>query len=187
VIPAVHKRGTNVVRLLGYLFGPGRHEEHEDPRLVAVWSGAGDLADLEPQIRGDGRSDVRRLADLLNQPVRAGLEPPALTVWHTSIRLHPTDRELPDQQWGHIAGEVMHAVGLAPHSDTRAVRWVAVRHAPDHIHLVATLVRQDRRIAWAWKDKRNAQRVCRELEERYNLYRVAPPGQAAGRGPHRES
>jgi hypothetical protein len=102
-----------------------------------------------------------------------------LTVWHTSIRLHPTDRELSDQQWGHIAGEVMHAVGLAAHGDTRAVRWVAVRHARDHIHLVATLVRQDRRTAWAWKDKRNAQQVCRELDERYNLYRVAPPGQGS--------
>jgi hypothetical protein len=176
VIPAVHKRGTNVARLLGYLFGPGRHEEHQDPHLVAAWNGAGDLADLEPPIRGDGRRDVHRLADLLNQPVRAGLKPPPVTVWHTSIRTHPTDRKLSDQQWGHIAGEVMNAVGLAPHGDTRAVRWVAVRHAPDHIHLVATLVRQDRRTAWAWKDKRNTQRVCRELEERYNLYRVAPPG-----------
>jgi len=179
VIPAVHKRGTNVARLLGYLFGPGRHEEHEDPRLVAAWNGAGDLADLEPPIRGDGRRNVRRLADLLNQPVRAALKPPALTVWHTSIRTHPTDRELSDQQWRHIAAEVMNAVGIAPHGDTRAVRWVAVRHAPDHIHLVTTLVRQDRRIAWAWQDKRDAQRVCRELEERYNLYRVAPPGQGS--------
>jgi hypothetical protein len=179
VIPAVHKRGTNAARLLGYLFGPGRHEEHEDPRLVATWNGAGDLADLDPPTRGDGRRDVRRLADLLNQPVRAGLKPPALTVWHTSIRLHPTDRKLSDQQWRHIAGEVMNAVGLAPQSDTRAVRWVAVRHAPDHIHLVATLVRQDRRTAWAWKDKLKAQRVCRELEERYSLYRVAPPGQGS--------
>jgi hypothetical protein len=59
------------------------------------------------------------------------------------------------------------------------VRWLAVRHAPDHIHLVATLVRQDRRTAWAWKDKLKTQWVCRELEERYNLYRVAPPGQGS--------
>jgi hypothetical protein len=183
VIPAVHRRGANVARLFGYLFGPGRHEEHEDPHLVAAWSGAGDLADLEPAIRSDERRDVRRLADLLNQPVRAGLKPPPQTVWHTSIRTHPTDRVLSDEQWGDIAGEVMNAVGLAPHGDTRAVRWVAVRHAPDHIHLVATLVRQDRRTAWAWKDKLNTQRVCRELEERYNLYRVAPPGQGSRNWP----
>jgi len=88
---------------------------------------------------------------------------------------------LSDQQWGHIAGEVMHAVGLAPHGDSRAVRWLAVRHAPDHIHLVATLVRQDRRTAWAWQDKLNTQRVCRDLEERYNQYRVAPPGRGSRR------
>jgi hypothetical protein len=179
VIPAVHKRGTNVARLLGYLFGPGRHKEHEDPHLVAAWNGAGVLADLEPPIRGDGLRDLRRLADLLNQPVRAGLKSPPQTVWHTSIRTHPTDRVLSDQQWGHIAAEVMHAVGLAPHGDTRAVRWLTVRHAPDHIHLVATLVRQDRRTAWAWKDKLKTQRICRELEQRYNLYHVAPPGQGS--------
>jgi hypothetical protein len=58
-----------------------------------------------------------------------------------------------------------------------------VRHADDHIHLVATLVRQDRRTAWAWQDKLNTQRICRELEERYNLYRVAPPGQGPRRWP----
>ena len=34
--------------------------------------------------------------------------------------------------------------GLAPEGDDLGVRWVAVRHAPDHIHLVATLARQDR-------------------------------------------
>lgn len=183
MIPAVHQRGTNVARLLGYLFGPGRHEEHRDPHLVAAWDGADPLPVLEPPIRGDGRRDVRTLADLLNQPVRAGLKPPPLTVWHTSIRLHPTDRELSDQQWGHIAAEVMAAVGLAPYGDTRAVRWLAVRHAPDHIHLVATLVRQDRRTAWAWQDKLKTQKVCRELEVRYNLYRVAPPGQGSRRWP----
>lgn len=176
MIPAVHKRGTNLARLLGYLFGPGRHEEHQNPHLVAAWNSAGDLAGLEPPIRGDGRRDLRRLAELLNQPVNAGLNPPKLTVWHTSVRLHPTDPVLSDRQWRHIAAEVMHAVGLGPHGDTRAVRWIAVRHAPDHVHLVATLVRQDRRTAWAWKDKLNTQKVCRELEERYNLYRVAPPG-----------
>lgn len=183
MIPAVHRRGTNVARLLGYLFGPGRREEHENPHLVAAWTGAGPLADLEPPISGTGRPDVRRLADLLNQPVRAGLKPPPLTVWHTSIRTHPTDRVLTDKEWGHIAAEVMNAVGLARHGDDRAVRWLAVRHAEDHIHLVATLVRQDRRTAWGWQDKLNTQRICRELEEHYDLYRVAPPGQGSRRWP----
>ncbi|MFJ3754468.1 hypothetical protein [Streptomyces rubiginosohelvolus] len=35
------------------------------------------------------------------------------------------------------------AAGIVPHGDTQACRWVAARHADDHIHLVATLARQD--------------------------------------------
>jgi hypothetical protein len=176
VIPAVHPRGTNVGGLLRYLFGPGKREEHLNPRLVAAWDGAGPLAQLEPPTRGDGRRDLHRLTELLEQPVVSGWRPPAKTVWHCSIRNHPTDRYLTDDQWAHIAGEVMAAVGLAPHGDPAAVRWVAVRHSDDHVHLVGTLVRQDRRTAWAWKDKLHAQQACRDLEERYGLYRVAPPG-----------
>jgi hypothetical protein len=183
VIPAVHPRGTDVGGLLRYLFGPGKREEHTNARLVAAWEGADPLPELEPPVGLRGGRDVRRLADMLNQPVRVARKPPELTVWHTSIRLHPTDRVLSDQQWGHIAGEVMAAVGLAPHGDHRAVRWVAVRHAEDHIHLVATLVRQDRRTAWGRKDKLKAQQACRDLEERYNLYRVAPPGQGSREWP----
>ncbi len=176
MIPAVHPRGTNVGGLLRYLFGPGKREEHVNPRLVAAWDGVGPLPHLQPPTRSDGRRDVRRLTELLEQPVVSGWNRPAKTVWHCSIRNHPTDRYLTDEQWAHIAGEVMAGVGLAPHGDPAAVRWFAVRHGDDHIHLVATLVRQDRRTAWAWKDKLHAQRACRDLEERYNLYRVAPPG-----------
>ena len=47
-------------------------------------------------------------------------------------------------EWAMVAGEVMHPDRLAPHGqDDDAVRWVAVRHAPDHIHIVAMLARQD--------------------------------------------
>jgi hypothetical protein len=95
VIPAVHRRGTNVGGLLRYLFGPGKREEHTDARLVAPWAGAGDLADLEPAVTAGGRRDVRRLTELLTQPVAVGWNPPRLPVWHCSIRTHPTDRTRP--------------------------------------------------------------------------------------------
>jgi hypothetical protein len=183
VIPAIHPRGTNVGGLLRYLFGPGKREEHVDAHLVAAWKDAGPITDLEPPTTATGRRDVRRLTNLLEQPVSTGRNPPRKTVWHCSIRTHPTDRELSDAQWEHITGEVMAAVGLAPHGDDRAVRWVAVRHATDHVHIVATLVRQDRRTAWATNDYRKAQTACRDLEERYGLYRVAPPGTGSRRWP----
>jgi hypothetical protein len=179
----VHPRGTNLGGLLRYLFGAGKREEHVRPRVVAAWDGAGPLAGLQRPVLPGGWHDVRGLTELLEQPVRAGFRPPAKTVWHTSIRNHPTDRTLTDAQWAHIAGEVMAAVGLAPPGDLDAVRWVAVRHNDDHVHLVATLVRQDRRTAWPWQDKRKAQQACRDLEERYGLYRVAPPGAGSRRWP----
>jgi hypothetical protein len=39
-------RGKDAGRLLHYLYGPGRANEHTDPHLVA---GFGDPAELEPQ------------------------------------------------------------------------------------------------------------------------------------------
>jgi hypothetical protein len=183
LIPKIHPRGTNVGRLLYYLFGPGKCEEHTNPHLVAAWNTAPPLHQLQPPRDAAGRHDLRRLTDLLEQPVRAGIRPPQKTVWHASIRNHPTDPILSDQQWAHIAGELIAAVGLAPHGDRQAVRWLAVRHADDHIHLVATLVRQDGRTAWAWNERRLAQAACRHLEARYRLYRVGPVDHTAHRYP----
>ena len=183
MIPAVHGRGNDVGRLLRYLFGPGRHQEHVNPRLVAAWEGAGNLDALQPPLGPNGQHDVRRLTDLLEQPVHAAIKAPPKVVWHCSIRNHPDDRILSDQQWGHIAAEVMAAVGLAPHGDRNAVRWVAVRHDDYGIHLVATLVRQDGRTAWAWNDYKLAQAACRNLEVRYNLYRVGPTDRTGHRHP----
>lgn len=122
MIPRVHPRGTSVAGLLYYLFGPGKHEEHVNPRLVAAWNGAGDLATLQPPRNAEGKHSLKQLIDLLEQPVRAGRRPPAKTVWHCSVRNHPTDRILSDQRWQHIAGEIMAGVGLASHGDRGAVR-----------------------------------------------------------------
>jgi hypothetical protein len=165
------------------LFGPGRNKEHVNPRLVATWAGSGNLATLQPPLGSDGKHDVRRLTNLLEQPVRAARRAPPKVVWHCSVRNHPDDRILSDQQWGHIAGEIMVKVGLAPHGDRNAVRWVAVRHDDYGIHLVATLVRQDGLTAWAWSDYKLAQAACRDLEVRYNLHRVGPTDRTGRRRP----
>ena len=45
-------RGEHVEPLLYYLFGPGRHEEHADPHIVAGWRHP---ASLEPALRPDGK------------------------------------------------------------------------------------------------------------------------------------
>jgi hypothetical protein len=165
--------------LLFYLWGPGKKEEHVDPHLVAAWDGAGELADLEPVVTVAGRRDFRHLADLLEIPVRAGRNPPRKPVWHCSVRAHPNDPILTDQQWRDIARLVLAKVGLAPDGDDRAVRWIAMRHGPDHIHIVATLVRQDRRTYWARNDYPLVQAACRDIEAQYDLVRVGPPGRGS--------
>jgi hypothetical protein len=115
---------------------------------------------------------VRRLAELLEQPARICWSLPVLSVWHCSIHSHPDDPILTDRQREHVVTEITAAVGLAPLGDLSAVRWVGIRHAEGHVHLVATLARQDRRTVWLWQDYRLAQACYRELEQRYGLRRV---------------
>jgi hypothetical protein len=142
--------------------------------VVAAWAyaTAGNLADLQPSLSPNGRPGVRRLAELLEQPARICWRLHTLPVWHCSIHNHPDDPTLTDQQWEHITTEIAAAVGLAPRGDLEAVRWIGIRHADNHAHLVATLARQDRRAVWLWQDYRRAQGRCRELEQRYGLHRV---------------
>ena len=102
-------RGRNAARLLYYLYGPGRANEHTDPHLVA---GFGDPAELEPERRPDGSRDFRRLAGLLDQP-QALLTGPGYgkPVWHCSVRAAPEDRMLSDAEWAQVAAGVMTHTG----------------------------------------------------------------------------
>jgi hypothetical protein len=176
-------RGTNARRLLYYLFGPGKANEHTDPHLVA---GFGDPADLEPERRSGGTRDFRRLAGLLAQPL-AALDVPgyAKPVWHCAVRAAPEDRMLSDAEWGQVAAAVMDRTGLASYGDDLGVRWVAVRHAADHIHLVATLARQDRTRPGVWNDSYRVREACRDAERQFGLRSTAPADRTAARRPTR--
>jgi hypothetical protein len=139
-------RGTDHRRLLAYLYGPGKANEHTDPHLVA---GFADPADLEPGRRPDGSPDLRRLGGLLAQLLAgvAGVAGPgyAKPVWHCSLRAAPGDRMLSGAEWAQAARVVMDRAGVSPAGDEAGVRWVAVRHAAGHVHIVVTLARQDGR------------------------------------------
>ena len=177
-------RGQRPAGLIRYLYGPGRREEHRDPHLFAGWR---DPAELEPPLRPGGRRDFRRLAGLLTQP-HAALGPRGLDrpVWHCVVRAAPGDRLLSDAEWGQLARDIMDRTGLAPHGqDDEAVRWVAVRHAPDHIHIVGMLARQDGARPQFWNDYYRVREACHAAEERHGLRRTAPADRTAGRRPSR--
>jgi len=180
-VPVIGKvlRGRNVRRLLYYLYGPGQANVHTDPHLVA---GFGDPVELDPERRLDGTRGFRRLAGLLEQPLAAvagrGYDKP---VWHCSVRAAPEDPMLSDAEWALVAERVMHRTGLAPAGDELGVRWVAVRHAADHIHIVATLARQDGTRPRIWGDYYRVREACHDAERRFGLRSTAPADRTAAR------
>jgi hypothetical protein len=177
-------RGERPAGLIYYLYGRGKHEEHTDPHIVAGWRHP---AELEPPLRPGGRRDFQQLNGLLQQTLAAlGTRAPARPVWHCVARAAPGDRMLSDDEWAHVAGEIMHRTGLAPRGEEDdAVRWVAIRHAEDHIHIVATLARQDGRRPRLSNDYYRVREACLAAEDRFGLRRTAPGDRTAASRPTR--
>jgi len=180
----IEPRGERVQGLIYYLYGPGRANEHTDPHIVAGWRHP---AELEPPLRPDGSRDFRRLNGLLTQPHAAlGKWGFARPVWHCIASAAPADRMLSDDEWAHVACEIMHRTGLSPYGqEDDAVRWIAIRHADDHIHIVAMLARQDGRKPRLSYERYRVRAACRAAEERFGLQRTAPGDRTAARRPSR--
>ncbi|WP_210593644.1 mobilization protein [Streptomyces sp. GESEQ-35] len=158
-------------RTIGYLFGKGRANEHIDPHLVASWNSFAPDPGRSP--RRDPKDVERQLVAQLDQPVKMlGDKAPKDTVWHCPVRAAPEDPILTDAQWADIARRIVAAAGIAPEGDEEACRWVAVRHAEDHIHIAATLVRQDGRRPDRGYDQRAVQKEARKIEVDYGLRRL---------------
>ncbi|MEU9008401.1 mobilization protein [Streptomyces sp. NPDC048479] len=64
-----------------------------------------------------------------------------------------------------------------------ACRWIAVRHADDHIHILATTVRADGRRPRTNRDGWRAQRECRKIEAEFGLRRLKSGDLTAPRTP----
>jgi hypothetical protein len=184
VIGKVCPRGQDVAGLIRYLYSPGRREEHTDPHII---EGYRPPQDLEPPLRANGSRDFRRLVGLLRLPHDAlGKWGYAKPVWHCSMRAAPEDRLLSDREWADIARDVMHRTGLCPRgAEDDAVRWIAIRHGPDHIHLVAMLARQDRTRPRIVNERYRVRDACLAAEQRYGLRSTAPADRTAARSPSR--
>ena len=79
----------------------------------------------------------------------------------------------------------MDRTGFARDDDESGVRWVAVRHAPDHVHLVATLARRDGRRPRTWNDFFRVREACQDAERRLGLRATAPADRTAAKQPSR--
>ncbi|MCX2178968.1 relaxase/mobilization nuclease domain-containing protein [Streptomyces sp. SKN60] len=180
MIAKIGKPGHKTRGVLNYLFGPGRANEHTDPHLVASWDG------FAPDPGRDPDATVAQLSAVLDLRVKqAGHKAPKSHVWHCSIRAAPEDRHLTDDEWATIARRVLDATGIAPAGDPDACRWVAVRHADDHIHIVATKVRGDLRPPRNWNDFLRADKELVAIEKEYGLRQVPRGDRTAAKRPTR--
>lgn len=179
MIPKITTGAGGTYGLLTNLYGPGKANEHTHQHMVASWNGFAP----DPGPAAD-REAITKLARQLDLPVKSlpRGQRPKTTIWHCSVRTAADDRPLTDAEWATVARRIMHAAGIAPEDDAKACRWVAVRHAPDHIHIAATLVREDGRTARRNFDKRAVQNEARAIEKDYGLRELHPgDGTAAKR------
>jgi hypothetical protein len=136
-------------------------------------------AEIEPPLGPGGQRDFRDLISDLNSPLDAvGRHGAKDSVWHCVLSAAPDDPLLSDEQWNHIAEEFMDQMGLAPRDDPDGVRWAAVRHGLskdgiDHVHIVATLARQDGRAPNVYRDFVRARKACQAIEKRFGLRATA--------------
>ncbi|MBM7052361.1 relaxase/mobilization nuclease domain-containing protein [Streptomyces durocortorensis] len=180
MIPRIHKQGSSTCGLLNYLYGKGTREEHVDPHLVASFDS------MAPDPGRDPSATKEDLQRLLDQPLHLldEAQRPDQHVWHCSVRAAGTDRILSDEEWGDIARRIVAATGIDPGGvDDAGCRWAAVRHADDHIHIIATLVREDGRRPDHHRSGQRAQAAARLIEADYDLHRVAPGDGTAAKRP----
>lgn len=182
MIAAIKSPGANTRGLLGYLYGPGDHDEHLDPHIVAGFAMLG-----MPDPGRDENATLTELGHYLDEPVslRNSEFGKQVTdhVWHCPVRAAPEDRYLSDAEWSEIAQRIVTAAGIAPEGDDLACRWIAVRHADDHIHILATTVREDGRRPKLHDSGRRVGDACREIEKDYGLRRLNKGDRTGTRAP----
>ncbi|MGW5369594.1 relaxase/mobilization nuclease domain-containing protein [Streptomyces sp. NPDC004009] len=182
MIAAIKPAGSNTRGLLAYLYGPGRHDEHLDPHIVAGFAMLG-----MPDPGRDENATLTDLARHLDAPVRLRNSEFGRKVtdhvWHCPVRAAPEDRYLSDAEWAEIAQRIVQAAGIAPADDDLACRWIAVRHADDHIHILATTVREDGRRPKLHDSGLRTGDACREIEKDYGLRQLKKGDRTGARRP----
>ncbi len=168
--------GWRVGGLIAYLMGPGRAQEHVRPRVIASWDGRD--AGWQPRASGPSPYDLELgpLIRAVRAPaVAAGLpegDPDGKRgyVWHLSVRTAAGDRVLSDTEWAAVVRELLDGAGVAERGDVGGPRWVAIRHADDHVHVAVVLVRQDTgRRFWPSRDYPRLRAAARRVEARLGL------------------
>ncbi len=181
MIPNV-SRGDRMTGLMVYLAGPGRANEHTEPHLVAgsapimAWHSDAEL----------NRDAAVAIGHELDQAKRVlGVEVAGGHVWHCSLSLRAEEGDLSDEKWSKIAHDFMDEMGFTDASGKTPASWVVVRHGHstagnDHVHIAASMVREDGTKWSPHNDFRKSQQACRALETKYGLEEISSVYAAKG-------
>lgn len=192
-------RGGRMTGLMAYLAGPGRANEHTNPMIVAGDDRVTFAVEPGTVLSHD---DAMTIGAILDQPRTVyGTEIHAATktwdaeqeayvqtgtkqahVWHCSLSLRADEGQLSAEQWKSIAEDFVDKMGFIDPDGAKSSRWVAIHHGAskngnDHIHIAVQLVREDGTKARVFRDYKQAQDVCAELEVKHGLAVVEARGQ----------
>ncbi|WP_196249956.1 relaxase/mobilization nuclease domain-containing protein [Rhodococcoides fascians] len=190
--------GSKMVGLVVYLAGPGKANEHENPHIVAghnavvMRAPSGELSHADAieiaheidtprvlfgtEVLATNRKQMDAAIDSgVPRSVALADATHDQNTWHCSLSLNPDEGELTDAAWGAIATDFMKEMGFDDPDDPRSpARWVAIRHGKttaggDHIHIAASVVREDGTKVSLRRDFNRAQTAVNVLEHRYGL------------------
>lgn len=149
-------RGVSATKALAYDYGPGRAQEHANPRRVAGSVAGRDwrarARAMQAKIREDGDDRKGTRGRVIRLAVSAA----------------PQDRIMSDREWGQIARRVVDDFGGG--ADRYA--WEAVRHDPRHIHITLLQRGHDGRLLSESHDYRRFGRIADGIERDHDLTRV---------------
>ncbi len=138
--------------VLNYVFEKSAELKHEDARIITtnmVGTTPRELATEFGGLRGRNTQQSR-------------------PVYHCSLRLPPGER-LTEEQWAAFSRDYLERMGFTN------TLYVVVRHAEDHVHIIASRVRFDGKTISNHDDRPRSNKVVHELERVYGLSHAIDP------------
>jgi hypothetical protein len=184
VIPNITK-GSDVRGLMGYLVGPGKRNEHTHPHLVA---GSGPTMAWydDAELNYDSASALATELDRARRVLDVAADD--WNVWHCSLSFEAAEGIRTDQEWATISQEFMDDMGFTEASGKAPCSWLAVHHGQsingnDHIHIVASRVREDGTKWFLRGDYAASQKAARAIEQRYGWRELSSTHTSVGYHP----
>ncbi|WP_290658085.1 relaxase [Kocuria sp.] len=127
------------------------------------------------QLNEEAAVGIAREVDLNRRML--GFDADAKHIWHCSLSIPYQDREVTDQEWSDIVQRFMDEMDFTEAGAKAPCQWVAVHHGRstkgnDHIHIMASTIREDG-TKWAdGNDFSRAQKVARGIEKDFNFIQL---------------